>query len=61
MILGVPVEEHAELQKRIWAIFDSWHHATWREGSLLYITMEVLWVLVQSELAEIVHLDSGQL
>lgn len=56
MILRVSVEEHAELQEWIWAVFDTWHHAAWRECCLLDVSVEVLGVLVQNHAAEVMHL-----
>lgn len=47
VVLGITVKEHAELQKRVGAIFDARHHATRAECSLLHVPMVVLRVLVQ--------------
>lgn len=47
MVLGIAVEEHAELEKRVGRVFDTMDHAAWREGSLLYIPVEVLRVLIE--------------
>lgn len=55
MVLGIAVEEHAELEQRIWRILDAWHHASRRKGGLLDITVEVFRVLVQNEPAEFLH------
>lgn len=56
VILGIAVEEHAELQKRVRAVLNTGYHGARREGSLLDVAMEVLWVLVQDQAAELVHL-----
>lgn len=47
MVLSVTVKEHAELKKRVRAIFDAWHHAAGAECSLLHIPMVILGVFVQ--------------
>jgi hypothetical protein len=54
VILGIAVEEHAELEQWIGTVFDSWDHGAGREGSLINVTMIVLWVLVDSKFAELV-------
>jgi len=54
MILGIAVEEHAELEQRVGTVFDSWDHSAGREGSLINVTMIVLWVLIDSEFAKLV-------
>ena len=56
VILGITIEEHAELQEWIWAIFDAWYHRAWREGGLFDIAVEVLWVLGEAQLAKLLHL-----
>ena len=57
MVLRVTVKEHAELQKRVWRVLNARNHGSWREGSLLDITVVVLRVLVEDYPAEVVHLD----
>ena len=47
MVLCIAVEEHAELKQRVWAVFNTRHHAARRESCLLDITVEVLRVLVE--------------
>ncbi len=42
VVLGVAVEEHAELEERVGTVFDSWDHAAGGEGGLFDITM--VWV-----------------
>ena len=56
MILSIAVEEHAELEERIWAVFNTWYHAARRKGGLFNIAMEVLGVLVEDEATKLVHL-----
>jgi hypothetical protein len=56
MVLGVPVEEHAELQKGVGAVFDAGDHATRGERGLLNVAVEVFRVLVENELAEFMQL-----
>lgn len=55
MVLRITVEEHAELQERIGAVFDAWDHAAGGEGRLLNIAVVILGVLVQGQFPKIVH------
>lgn len=55
VVLSITIKEHAELQQWIRTIFDTWDHAAWRERGLLDVTVEILGVFVQYELAELVH------
>jgi hypothetical protein len=57
VILCITVEEHAELQQGIGAILDSRHHASWREGGLFDVPVEVLGVLVQDQLSKFMQLS----
>lgn len=57
VILCVTVEEHAELQQRIRAVLNSRHHASWREGGLFYVSVEVLGILIQDQLAKFMQLS----
>lgn len=56
MQLGITIEESAKLKKRIWAIFYTWDHAARRECSLLNISMKILRIAVQNQLAEFAQL-----
>ena len=47
MVLSITVKEHAELKKRVRAIFDTRHQTTGAECRLLHVPMVVLGVLVQ--------------
>jgi hypothetical protein len=57
MILGVAVEEHAELEQWVRTVLDSRNHGAWREGGLITVAMMVLWILVDGELSELAQLD----
>jgi hypothetical protein len=57
VILCVTIEEHAKLQQRIRAVLDPRHHASRREGGLFYVSVEVLGVLVQDQLAKFMQLS----
>ena len=59
MILSIAVEEHAELEERVWTVLDTWHHAAGRKGGLFDIAMEILRVLIEDEATEFVHLSSS--
>ena len=50
--LGVSVEERAPLQKRIGRKLDTGDERSGREGSLLDVSVIVLWVPVEDELAD---------
>ena len=52
VILCVTIEKHSELQQRIRAVLNPRHHASRREGGLFYISVEVLRVFVQDQLAK---------
>lgn len=54
--LCVSIEEHAELQQWIRAVFDTWYHGTWREGSLVDISVVVLRILGHMQFAELLQL-----
>jgi hypothetical protein len=56
--LGIAVEESAELKERVWAVFNSRDHAAWGKRSLLHVSVEVLRVTVQHQLAEFVQLNN---
>ena len=55
VVLSIAVEEHAELEKRVGAVLDTWDHGTGRERCLLDITVVVLRVLVQDNLSELLE------
>jgi hypothetical protein len=57
MVLRIAVEEHAELQERVWTVLDARHHSSRGEGGLLDVAVEVFRVLGQAELAEFLHLE----
>lgn len=52
VVLGVSVEEHAELKQRVRAVFDARDHASRRERGLFDVTVEIFGVFVQRELAK---------
>ncbi len=56
MKLRISIEEHAELQKRIRAVLNTWNHGTRREGSLIDISVIILGILVNVEFAELLEL-----
>ena len=47
MVLGVPIEEHAELEQRIGRVFDTRDHTTGTESGLFDVTVIILWVFVE--------------
>jgi len=55
VVLGITVKEHAELEKSIWAVLNTWNHCSRRERGLLDVTMVVLRVLVQDNLSELLE------
>lgn len=55
VILGIAVEEHAELQQWVRAILDARYHASRGECRLLDVPVIILWVLVEDEVSELVH------
>jgi len=55
VVLSITVEEHAELEKSVRAVLDTWDHGTGRERCLLDITVVVLRVLVQDDLSELLE------
>jgi len=57
MILRITIEEHAELQKRIWAVLNAGYHTARGESSLFDITVVILGILVQYEFSEFLQLD----
>jgi hypothetical protein len=56
MKLCITVEEHAELQKRVRAVLNTWNHRTRREGSLIDISVIILGILGDMEFAELLEL-----
>ena len=59
VVLGVAVEEHAELEQRVRAVFDAGDHASGGKGGLLDVAVVVFRVLVEDEVAEFVHGELG--
>jgi len=55
VVLGIAVEEHAELQQRVGRVLNTRNHGAWREGGLFDIAVVVLRVLVEHQAAELVH------
>ena len=55
VILGIAVEEHAELKQWVRAIFDARYHASRRECRLLDVAVIVLRILVEDQVSEFVH------
>lgn len=55
VILGVSVEEHAELEKRVGRILNAGNHAAGGEGGLLDVAGEVLGILVEDEAAKLLE------
>jgi len=49
MSVGVGVVDESALEHLAVGSFDAWDEVSWREGGLLGLGMEVLWVLVESE------------
>lgn len=57
MILGVAIEEHAELKQRVWRVFDARDHAPWGECGLFNITVIIFGVSVENQAAKLMHLE----
>jgi len=55
MVPRITVEEHAELQQRVWLFLDAGNHAARRESCLLHVGVEILRILVQHQSANLVH------
>jgi hypothetical protein len=55
VILSITVEKHAELEKSVGAVLDTWNHGSGRECRLLDIAVVVLGVLVQDNLSELLE------
>lgn len=56
VILRIAVEEHAELQQGVRAVFNAGDHASRGECRLFNIAMEILGVLVEAEFTELLKL-----
>ena len=57
VILRIAVEEHAKLEKWVGRVLNAWDHTARGKGSLFYVTMIVLRVLVEDKAAKLVHLN----
>ena len=55
MPVSIWVVHETSLEHLVIGGFDSWDHVSWGEGSLLRLGVEVLWVLVQDELANLLE------
>ena len=57
MVLGISVEEHTELEQRVWRVFDAGNHAAGAKGRLFNVAVVVFGVLVKDKATEFVHLS----
>ncbi len=57
MVLSVAIEEHTELEQRVWRVFDSRDHASRGESGLFNIPMIVFGISVQDEATKLMHLE----
>lgn len=54
VVLGVPVEEDAELEQRVRGVLDAWDHTARREGGLLDV-WKSRGVHVEEEPSKLLH------
>jgi len=57
MVLSVAIEEHTELEQRVWRVFDARDHASRGESGLFNIPMIVFGIFVQNEATKFMHLE----
>lgn len=56
VILRVAVEKHAELEEWVGRVLDARDHTAGGKGGLFYVAVVVLWVFVEHQAAELMHL-----